>query len=175
MQILAAIPYDHADVPSDPRAAFVAAHQGAIWRYLRYLGCDRERSEDLLQDALLLGLRAGIHQRSGGQARAWLRTTARHLVLDRVRAEGRRPEHIGLPEVDVVWQEEEESPRREALRECLATLDGRSRGVLELRYGRGLGWRAIGDRLGGMKEQGVKTLLKRVRGALRACIERRCR
>ena len=173
MQSLAATPRNPNREPPDPRAAWVRAHQGAIWRYLRFLGCSRDHAEDLLQEALLAGLEHGVDQRPAGQARAWLRTTARNLLIDRSRAARRQPERTGLDAADAIWQEQEESRRREALRTCLSTLDGRSRRALDLRYAQNLGWSEIGHSLG-MRDQGAKSLLQRIRRALRDCIERRC-
>ncbi|HEX5054582.1 MAG TPA: RNA polymerase sigma factor [Planctomycetota bacterium] len=159
--------------PADPRADWIAAHQRAIWRYLRYLGCERDVAEDLLHDTLLAGLRHGMHSRPAGQARAWLRTTAKHLVTDRQRGAARRATVAWLELAEVIWQEQEGSPRRDALRECLSLLDGRSARAVELRYGQGHGRAAIAAALG-IGEEGVKSLLQRVRQLLRACIERRC-
>jgi RNA polymerase sigma-70 factor (ECF subfamily) len=173
MHTVTAIPSPEPPAPPDPRADWIGSHQGPVWRYLRYLGCERDVAEDLLHDTLLAGLRHDIHQRPAGQARAWLRTTAKNLFTDRLRGAARRAMFASLELADAVWQEQEGSPRRDALRECLALLDGRSRRAVELRYGDGRGRGAIAGALG-IGEEGVKSLLHRVRQVLRACIERRC-
>ena len=173
MHTMTAIPSTDPPASADPRADWIARHQGAIWRYLRYLGCERDAAEDLLHDTLLAGLRHGIHHRPAGQARAWLRTTAKNLVSDRRRGAARRAVFASLELAEAIWQEQEGSPRRDALRECLLLLDGRSRRAVELRYGQGHGRAAIAGALG-IGEEGVKSLLQRVRQLLRECIERRC-
>ena len=62
----------------------------------------------------------------------------------------------------------------EALRECTAELAGRGRVAIELRYAESLSREAIGRRMG-ISADGVKSLLRRAREALRACVERRLR
>lgn len=157
----------------DPREVWVERHQRALWRYLLYLGAGREAAEDLLQETLLAGLRHGVHAAAEGVARAWLRTTARRLLVDRARRERRSLRTAELDAADAVWRQQDTEPRLQALRECLAQLDGRGRRALELRYGEGLDRAAIAAELG-LGEEGVKSLLHRTRQALRLCIERRC-
>ena len=60
----------------------------------------------------------------------------------------------------------------DALRECVAGLEGRSRQAIDLHYRDGAGREAIAAALD-MKPDGVKTLLRRTRQALRECIERK--
>lgn len=173
MPDVAAVPERFEPACDDPRADWVARHQGAVWRYLRYLGCARDLAEDVLQEALLAGLRQGIDGRSDGPARTWLRATARHLFVDRLRGR-RRAAVVEIADLaEVVWQQQEERPRRAALHECLQLLDGRARRCVELRYGEGWSRERIAAALG-IGDEGVKSLLQRTRALLRACIERRC-
>ncbi len=67
-----------------------------------------------------------------------------------------------------------ESDYVEALRKCLATLNGKDRKMLQLRYADGKS-RAEMARLGEMSEDGVKSLMRRVRGRLGQCVRRRLR
>ena len=62
--------------------------------------------------------------------------------------------------------------RRRALRDCLAEVEGRSREALRLRYVDQLRPAAVATRMD-LQPGAVRTLLSRVRTALRACIERR--
>ncbi|MCA8952942.1 MAG: sigma-70 family RNA polymerase sigma factor, partial [Planctomycetes bacterium] len=57
-----------------------------------------------------------------------------------------------------------------ALRACVARLEGRPREVVRRFYGDGLGRAEVAAAMG-MKENGVKTLLQRVRVVLRRCVE----
>ncbi|HLQ37550.1 MAG TPA: hypothetical protein VK348_07100, partial [Planctomycetota bacterium] len=62
-----------------------------------------------------------------------------------------------------------------ALRACVERLDGRARRAVELSYGIGADDPSSRARVAvelGMKENGVKTLLQRVRQTLRECVQR---
>ncbi|MFZ5852226.1 MAG: sigma-70 family RNA polymerase sigma factor [Actinomycetota bacterium] len=69
-------------------------HAAALWAYaLRLVGGDRGRAEDVVQEALLRAWRHPQVLESGrGSPRAWLYTTARHIVIDQWRARTARPE-----------------------------------------------------------------------------------
>ena len=56
----------------------------------RRLACRRDEAEDLLQDALLAGIKAGRVDIAGATDRAWLAGTMRNLALARARRESRR-------------------------------------------------------------------------------------
>ncbi len=151
------------------RDAWIARQSDLLWRYLRYLGASRELAEDVMQEVLI---RALAHH---GTARpGWLRTTARNLLVDHWRREGRAPLSVDAAALERVWCAQDTDARRGALRACLDGLPARSRQVLELRYGDGLGWSEIGARIG-LRAQGVKSLLQRLRVAVRGCVERRLR
>ena len=61
---------------------------------------------------------------------------------------------------------------RDSLRACLRALPARSRQVLQLRYGEKLSRAEIGERIG-LGDEGVKSLLTRLREALERCIRQR--
>lgn len=145
-------------------------HAPFVRRYLRVLGAGPD-VDDLLQQTFLVLLQRPFVERSAAATAAFLRTTARQLFL-------RRHRQL-LPQVeaaDAVWD------RRcadgtgdgyvDALRACLARLGARARAIVELAYGDGAGRAAAAQRLG-MKPDGVKTALRRIRAALKQCIERR--
>lgn len=83
--------------------ALVDEHATAIWSYaLRLTGGDRNRAHDVVQETLLRAWRhPEVLQVERGSPRAWLFTTARHIVIDEWRARSVRPEVItdDLPEV----------------------------------------------------------------------------
>jgi len=164
---------------TDPATRWVRTHQERVFWYLRYLRCPRDLAEDLLQEALAIGLqRPFVLGMAEPEANRWLRTTARNLYFMHLRRQRRVPE-VEDPEVlEQVWQEALEEPAgdqrdpRSALTECLQHLDGRGREALDLRYRDGMGRDEIGAQLG-MSAHGVKSLLRRLRASLRACMERR--
>lgn len=69
-------------------------HAAAVWAYvLRLTSGDRARAQDVLQETLLRAWRhPEVLQPERGSARAWLFTTARHIVIDEWRARSARPE-----------------------------------------------------------------------------------
>jgi len=157
--------------------ALVRRHQLGLWRYLRALGAAADTAEDLVQDTFLVAMRRLHDDQVERAVAAFLRQTARHLWLRRHR-DDRRREELLADHVDRWWQttcaDDDGEAWLAALRECVATLDGRPRDLLQRFYGDGLDRAAVAAALG-MKENGVKTLLQRVRELLRGCIERRLR
>jgi RNA polymerase sigma-70 factor (ECF subfamily) len=159
----------------DDLEAIVRQHQRALWRYLRALGAEPATADDLLQDTFLVALRAGLVDRGHAAVATFLRQTARHLFLRRRRDQGRREELL-VELADRLWQDECGRDDGEqwlaALRTCVDALDGRPRDVVKLFYVDGKDRAAVAAALG-MQENGVKTLLQRVRAVLRACVEQR--
>ncbi|MCK5942837.1 MAG: sigma-70 family RNA polymerase sigma factor [Planctomycetes bacterium] len=156
-------------------AAFVERHQRGLWRYLRALGAGPAQAEDLLQDSLLVALdRFDIGGSGDGEAAAFLRRTARYLWL-RNRRDHRRREQRTADALEARWNlradDDDGSRWIEALRGCVAQLEGRGREVVRRFYEEGQARADVARDLG-MKENGVKTLLQRVRASLRACVER---
>ncbi len=163
------------DDDTDPVAAFVRRHQAAVWRFLRVLGCRGQQADAIAQDALVTALQKGIERSPDGDARAFLRQTARHLWLREQRDDRRRRErHAAL--AGRAWQRDvadgDGAGWLDALDRCLQQLPQRSRHALERTYRDGLGRAQLGAELG-IGEHGVRTLLQRLRAGLRDCIERR--
>jgi len=154
----------------------VGGHQASVRGFLVYLGCPSCHLDDLVQDVFLSVLSARFEDRGHASTAAFLRTVARNLFHKAMRREGRRPV-IGDPAlVEAAWVEFESDDHGQAyvaaLRECLLTVGGRARTVLELRYHSGLRRATIASRLK-LSEGGVKSILVRTRKKLRNCIERR--
>jgi RNA polymerase sigma factor (sigma-70 family) len=162
-------------IPDDLLAAFVRRHQTALWRFLRICGCSGARAEEIAQDALLVALHKGMAAGDPAEAGAFLRRTARFLWLREVRDERRRMvRHAEAAER--VWRQQlagdDGAGWLVALDACLQDLPPRSRQALERTYRDGLSRQDLGAELG-IGEHGVRTLLQRLRAALRTCIERR--
>ena len=163
----------------------IRSHQAAIYRYVRYLGAERALAEDLVQETFLATLRPNPHQPVDTDDPAWpgwLRGIARNKYL----AECRRRANQALPVDDqtlelaeAVWaatvrDESDWDDRLTALRQCLKRLPARQQEVLDHRYVH----RTARDemaRLLGMTEDGIKSLLRRIRAILAQCIEERLR
>ena len=68
-------------------------HAPELWRYAMRLTRDTHTAEDVVQEALLRAWRdPQLASRSDGQARAWLFTVVRNLVIDRWRSAASRHE-----------------------------------------------------------------------------------
>jgi len=173
-------------VASAPRSApapppaddLVRRHLRSLWRYLRMLGAEAAEADDLAQEAFVVAMQKDALQNEPGLVAAFLRTTARHLFL-RLRKAGRRERRLAC-EVEALWARDAAPDGGDrlvaAVRACVGELDGRARRAIELCYGLhdndAQGRAAIAHELG-LQENGVKTLLQRVRQKLRECIERR--
>ena len=158
--------------------SIVRRHQDGLRRYLRLLGCDAATADDLAQDAFVALLTGRFEERAPAATASWLRRKARWLWLDRRRKLGRRREVRFADAVDRVWAEVAPDGNGrdwlEALDRCLERLPPRSRRALDLRYGDRRSRTEMAGLLG-LAENGVKTLLQRVRAGLRRCIEERIR
>jgi len=153
--------------------AVIARHQRDVWRYLRFLGCEPFEADDLTQDTFLALLR-----RPPQDPRAlprWLRTTALNLFRNR----GRRPRPgVVLDEValEAGWLRNVGAGHSdgylEALNECLRGLSDDQRSALRLLHGEGRSRAEIAVTLG-LAIEGVKSLLRRARARLQACVRRR--
>src|SRR5687767_6833219 len=165
-------------------ASLVRRHQLGLWRYLRALGAPAAEADDLLQDTFLVAWRKLGCDRGDAAVATFLRQTGKHLWLRRRRDQSRR-EAIRIELADAAWTRDgaghgdgdgdgDGERWLAALRACVDGLDGRARDVVRRFYGGGADRASVAAAMG-MQENGVKTLLQRVRAALRTCIERRLR
>lgn len=164
----------------------VRAHQAEVWRYVRYLGASAELADDLVQEAFLQLLRAPFVERTPAATSAWLRTVVRNLYVKSFR----RPPFASaeLDTIEATWTgfvgdgsggagehgANGSSDALARLRQCLDQLDGRARSVVAWHYEERRSRADIAARLG-IGEDGVKSLLRRTRALLKACVERRAR
>jgi len=158
----------------DPEV-LVRRHQTGLWRYLRAIGAPADVAEDLLQETFLVAFDRLRDAGADAAVAAFLRRTARHLWLRQRRDAGRR-EQLLLEHADRAWLADcaaDDGDRwLSALRECVRRLDGRSRQVVDAFY-RERRSRAEVARLVGLAENGLKTLMQRLRKGLRDCVEQR--
>ena len=156
---------------ADHREAAASATQ-KVRRYLRFLGCPEAFVDDLAQEAMLAGLRRA---EPGDPPQAWLFAVARNQLRKALRDRGRKREVADLDRLDDLWSRhvvDDGDKMRDALRACLDGLPARSREVLELHYGAGRSRAQISAQVG-LKPEGVKSLLARLRAALAECVQKR--
>jgi len=158
-------------------AALVREQQAGVWRYLRFLGCDRTETDDLVQETFLTVFREGFEIRSPTATAAYLRTVARNILLMARRKARAAPPTVDLQAADAVWArvalEDGLDAYLTALHECLqVSVTPRVRRALELQYQDSSGRSEIASQLD-LSEEGVKTMLRRARSVLRECVERK--
>ena len=163
---------------SAERTTSLQQHVVATWRYLRMHGASPHEADDLTQEAFVIAVRKNTLQLEGAATAAFLQRTARFLFL-RARRDADAAIHLA-DEVDALWQRDCAADDGEGLlarlRGCVERLPERSRRAVDLSYG--LSALAAERRVDvaaamGLQENGLKTLLQRVRQQLRACVERR--
>ena len=162
--------------------AVVIAHQAEIYRYLRYLGAAPATAEDIAQDTFLAALRRTdpwekLDERSRA---AWFRGIARNLFLQSCRKAQRAettvdPAH--LEDAEAIWKDDflrggDGFDYLEALRHCLESLPERDRRAVSLRYRERASRKRMAELLE-LSENGIKSLLRRIRAALAECVNKR--
>jgi len=146
-----------------------------VYAYVASLLRDRASAEDVTAQAFERAYRKRRSYRAGrGTPEPWLFGIARNAALDELRRRKRRarleaePEDVGAAAVD---EQAELTRRRLAVRAAVASLDGRERDLIALKFAGGLSNAEIG-RILRMSESNVGTQLHRTTIKLRnACRE----
>jgi RNA polymerase sigma-70 factor, ECF subfamily len=164
-----------AAMPTDRPAhlARLQPHAEMLRRYLFVLGAGVDRLDDLVQEVFLVALKKPFDDSGPSWAAAWLRGVARNVLLrDRRTAASRREVEL----VHEVWEQQcadgSGDARIALLQRCIEGLPERSRALLQQTYAEGIGRDELAGRFG-MRRDGIKTALRRLRAALRNCVERR--
>ena len=147
-----------------------------VYAYVASLLRDRSAAEDVTAQAFERAYRKRTSYRSRrGTREAWLFGIARNAALDELRRRKRRatletePEDVGAPSAE---DQAELALRRETVRAAMATLDGKERDLIALKFSGGLSNAEIA-RVLGMSETNAGTRLHRALTKLRkACNER---
>ena len=154
-------------------ARLMEDHQARVWMYLRYLGCDRDQADDLVQEVFLSVWRKPFEYRGEVAAATYLRRVAHNRFISECRRRRVRPAFRDLGAAESVWQEfardDDGATYLEALAECMSHLTDRARRVLALFYRDGLSRQDIGERCS-LTADGVKSAMRRARAALRDCV-----
>ena len=156
----------------------VRRHQAGVWRYLRMLGCDGATADDLTQETFLRVLgQKNFVQYSDAATSAYLRRTARNLMISMARRSSRvrLTDSVGI--LDEVWNrwagaDLTGDEAAEALRNCFERLTERAQLALRLRYTDEASRAAIGKALG-ITEHGARNLMQRAKQQLRQCVKSR--
>ena len=166
----------------DELRALVLAHQAALLRYLRYLGSDSQTAEDLVQDTFLAAFHSASPPASQRPAvvAGWLRGIGRNLFLMHCRRERTSPVRTSpdaLKAAEDLWVGEflrdgDGFDYVAALQACLEGLSERKRDAIRRRYEKRQPRAAMAAELS-MSEDGIKSLLRRIRAVLADCVRGR--
>lgn len=158
-------------------AALWTAAQSTIASFIRTLIPDYQQADEVLQRVAVTLVRKFDQYDQTRPFAAWAVGVAKYEVLY-FRRERATDRHLfGDDIVEKIASRYEQladdsDPVREALRQCLEQLKGRSKKVIDLRYRRGMKSLAIADEMT-LSAGAVRMLLCRVRESLRRCIEHR--
>jgi RNA polymerase sigma-70 factor, ECF subfamily len=167
----------------------IRTHQAMVYRYLRYMGASADVAEDVSQETFLAAYKSPTvpledAAAESGRCAAWLRGVARNQLLMYFRKQRSNPVSSdplmleqALSQADEVWATEllrgsDGFDYAEALQTCLGNLQGTQRKVLDMFYREDWSRAQIAEALQ-MSEDGIKSLLRRVRSALRRCVNSR--
>ena len=130
----------------------VARHAQALARFASSFGT-RDDVDDLVQDTLVRAFQSLDGFRGESSFRTWLFTIERRLMLDRRRAEKRRPVGVEVHEDDAATEYDAldvlmagETATR--VQDAMKRLSPTQREVFALRVGEGLSYREIADVVG---------------------------
>jgi RNA polymerase sigma-70 factor (ECF subfamily) len=166
------------DGPQSRVGALLMQHRMALYGFI--FSCVRHHAdtEDLLQEVSLVVTQNIGKLRDEGEFLTWAIEIARRSILTHQRSTRRRPvlppeaiEALAQAAVDVQFSEPYEA-RSAALSDCLDALPPQSRRLIQMRYDAGTGdVSSLASQIG-RTASATYALLKRIRIALRECVER---
>jgi len=162
-------------------AALLMRHQDA--RYAYVMACVRNYADadDVMQNVSIAVVQSSDGPLEDGRFMAWAREIARRRVLEHQRRSRRLlPIDPTVAErlaeaADRVEREQAGATRREALLDCVEKLPVESQQLLTARYDGSADDVACLAKRFDRSEQGVYSLLYRIRNALRDCVQARLR
>ena len=166
---------DHQFVSGSEFAALWADVQPKLTAYLVSVTRNYIIADDLLQEVAIVAFRKYDQYDPSRPFYPWVIGIARVELLRWRRAASKERyvfsnETIARLEDAQQEIEAETGPRREALHICLNLLNGKTRKLVELRYGQDLKQSVIAERMG-MNASTVRSTLLRARRMIRDCIE----
>jgi RNA polymerase sigma-70 factor len=157
----------------------ITQHRSRIMGVIVAMVRDFDAAEDVFQDTVVEILKSADRFDPSREFLPWASGIARNVVKRFYRSVSRRMSPVDVQNLEYLgslmeegaeadpWDEE-----RKALRYCLDKVKDRNRKLLDLRYEENIRGGKLAARLA-LSEKSVRTILHRVREALRRCIERR--
>ena len=179
------------DIESDIKAArdgdtvafgrLIREHEKMLLAFALYRMPVREEAKEAVQDTFIRAYEQIADFRTGGDFGVWLRSICRYMILNRVHEYTRRKqkhdnyrEQLSILAVQVVNANPDidyiPDPYAQ-LSECMAKLNDQSKTLINDRYHLSLSIHDISEKTG-RTTTWVTSTLHRVRGVLRACIEK---
>ena len=158
------------------------AERHLLMSFIYGLVRDAGVAEDLFQDVWLRLAEASEKGARVDDLGKWCRGVARNLLLHHWREQRSRTVVADSRIVDLAARAFDEqasggrfgSSRKQALIECVSSLPGTSRELIQLKYEQGLSVDSVARRVG-RPYAGILMALSRVRKALGLCVEKRLR
>ncbi len=157
--------------------AFYIEHRSELLAHANRILKDSNRSEEVIQDALIKVMLASPELNSAEHALAYLHRTIENLCIDIFRIEGRRPNLVVLDdatsEIESAWQANQDfsdvvaaADDAAIVRQALAMLSPAERAALVMWEMEGRSTQEIAKELG-IKESAVRHTVSRARASLR--------
>ena len=162
-------------------SALVREHQAWLRAYVRALGVDEIWVDDIAQETFLVAYRKQGDFDAGADFGKWLRGIARHLVANERRKSARHSrllngavadELVAAPDAEDGREAASAAEMLAAMRGCVGDLPPRQRELLDRRYARGEKASELAAALR-QSAEAVRQALGRIRGAIKACVERK--
>jgi RNA polymerase sigma-70 factor, ECF subfamily len=162
-------------------AEVVREHQSGLRAYVRALGVDEIWVDDVAQEVFLVAYRRQADFKAGADYGKWLRGIARHLVVNERRKAARRSRmmHEGIADLLLALTPADDSAfdavfarLNPAMQECVGQLSPRCQELLHRRYAHCENAASMARQLQ-MKAEAVRQNLRRIRMAVRECVDRK--
>jgi RNA polymerase sigma-70 factor (ECF subfamily) len=159
-------------------AQLIELHSHGVWRYLRMLGCDESKADDLTQETFLRVLRRKTFVQHNQAATAgYLRRTAYNLLVSDHRKHKRVTTVADAATIDEIWNRwagKDVTGNRaiDALKDCFSQLTERAQLALTMRFTNEATRIQIAEALE-ISDHGARNLMQRAKASLRDCVEAR--
>ena len=157
-------------------AQLIDRHSSGVWRYLRMLGCDESKADDLTQETFLRVLRRDAFVQHNEAATAgYLRRTAYNLLVSDHRKHKRMttvPDGASIDEIWNRWAGKDVTGNQavDALKVCFSGLTERAQIALTMRYTSEATRIQIAEALE-ISDHGARNLMQRAKSKLKDCVE----
>ena len=155
----------------------VKEHQSGLRAFIRSIGISRDKVDDYAQEAMLVAYRKfEDYNEEKGSFGIWLKGIIRYLILNDKRKAARRFRLqdkfiVELLVSDPIAMEDQSEFELDALKMCLAKLDGPARELIKMRYERNMNSKELAERLD-RKPVSIRQQLMRIRSILKSCMGR---